>query len=531
MDLDLTAMKPRIESAALALLLGTSACSGIAYEDQSAADEVGEGEGNGGMESGETGPATTDTGSGTDTAGSDTDEGTDGDGGTDEGGLADPQLVTPICDPQQDQVIAYDLAEAHAEIAPELVRESVLTHSIVPQIPLSPRPFFNHFHFEHPPAIDSTLAITGELWKPQMLLDMSSPRFHLQFAVSGPTMSDQQRPPVDLAIVVDIGPSMVGLPLELADEALTAVSSALRIGDRITLISAGDQAELLSSALVEDGFEPSLPSTLAEVPQAGGAAISEALALAYSQLAELEPLPEAQSRVMLISAGHFAADLALVELVDGEAELGTTLTSVGVGASDGFAEGSLRTLAAAGKGASVYGPNADQLWLDLAEQFTAKMISSASDVEVTLILPPGLAVSERDPSWGGALETELELASLGPNDSLVFHQELVGCGELDPAAAIRVEVQWTEPGLAQMQQLVWEQPVAELGFGAMTTRKGAAVLAYTDALVAYRDGIDADARYGALLDALGHISEALESMPGDPDLIEMSEVLAKLESI
>lgn len=519
--------------AALALLLGTSACSGIAAQDQSAGDEIGDGIGEGEGDSDESASTggSDDADPGTDTSGDD--EGTSDT--SPEEGVDDPQLVTPICDPQQDQVIAYDLVEAHAEIAPELVRQSVLNYAIVPQIPLSPRPFFNHFRFEHPPANDTTLAITGELWKPQMILDLTAPRYQLQFAVSGPMIADEQRPSVDLAVVVDIGPSMVGLPLELADEALAAVSSSLRAGDRITLISAGDQAELISTTLVEDGFEPSLPSmlagTLADDPPAGGTAIHEALALAYAKLGELDPLPEAQSRVMLISAGHFAADVELIELVDSAAELDTTLTCVGVGASDQFADGSLRALAAVGKGASVYGPNADQLWLDLGEQFTAKMISSATDVEVTLILPPGLAVSERDPSWGGnELALETELASLGPNDSLVFHQELVSCGELDPAAAIRVEVQWIEPGLAETQQLVWDKPVADLGFGAMTTRKGAAVLAYTDALVAYRDGLDADARYGALLDALGHISAALESMPADPDLIEMSEVLAKLES-
>ena len=124
---------------------------------------------------------------------------------------------------------------------------------------------------------------------------------------------------------------------------------------------------------------------------------------------------------------------------------------------------------------------------------------------------------------------EIELAAIGPNDSLVFHHELVACAEPSPEAVIRVVVEWTEPNVPETQQVIWELPIAPPGFGNMLTRKGAAVLAYTDALVAYRDDLDAGARYGALLDALGHISEALESMPDDPDLIEMSEVLAKLE--
>ena len=516
-------------SLVLALLLGVSGCSGIAAEDQSGfGDEVGDEYGDGDGDT--TGQNGTDSG---------TDSGTDG--GTDTGtsdsgpeeGLADARLVTAACDPEQGSVIDYGLAEAHAEIAAELVRESVMSHASVPLIPLSTRPFFNHFHFEYPAATEATLAITGEIWKPQAMLEVSSPRYQLQFAISGPALLDEQRPPLDLAIVVDIGPSMVGEPLVLANEALAAVAESLRGGDRITLISAGDQAELLSSMVVADGLVPSLPNMLAEVVPAGSAVIDEGLALAYEQLeqlGELEPLPAAQARVMLISAGHFSADSALFELVDSWAELGVTLTEVGVGTLDQFAESSLRSLAEVGKGASVYGPNADQLWLGLGDDFTAKMIASASEVEVTLVLPPGLAISERDPSWGGEDSAMVEHALLGPNDSLVSHHELTACGEFDPEAAIRVEVRWQEPGLADAQELVWEQPVAELGYGSSATRKGAAVLAYTSALITYRDRLGVDARYGALLDALGRISDALESMPEDPDLIEMSEVLAKLES-
>jgi hypothetical protein len=520
--------------AALALLLGASACSGVALEaDQSAADDFGdddEGDGDTDTDESEGDESEGDDGdtAGSDSGGTDTD---DEDTGPAEG-PSDPGLMTPACDPLLDQVVGYDLAEAHAEIAPELVRESVMTSATVPQIPLSPRPFFNHFQFENPPAIDSTLAIVGELWKPPSMLELESPRFQLQFAISGPQMSDEQRPVLDLAVVVDIGPSMVGLPLELADEALKVVSSSLRNGDRITLISAGDQAQLIGTTIIEAGIEPMLPSMLGEVQPAGGAAIGDALGLAYDVLSELEPLGEAQQRVMLISAGHFVAEPAMIELVDGRAEQGIALTNVGVGAADQFAESSLRMLAAVGKGASLYAPNPDQLWLELGEQFTAKMITVAHDVEVSLVLPPGFAISERDPAWGGInLLPEIELAGLGPNDSLVFHQELVACGEPTPDAKIRVLVEWTEPNVPETQQLIWELPVAPPGYGTMMTRKGTAVLAYTDALIAYRDSLDANARYGALLDALGHISAALESMPEDPDLIEMSEVLAKLEGI
>lgn len=513
--------------AALIGILHIAGCSDIALD--AAGDDGFADDGYGESEDTESGPSTTgdptegDT-SGTDTSGTDTSGAEDGP----EEGLGDPHLLTPACDPFAGQQIAFDLAEANAEIAPELVRESVMSGASIPAIPLSSRPFFNHFEFEHPAASEATLAISGELWKPQMMLNEVAPRYQLHVAVSGPALSDAERPNLDLVLVADVGPSMAGAPLELADHALAQIAGALRVGDRVSLISAGDQPELLGTVLVEQGVAPTLPSMLAEVLPAASSAIDPALELAYDTLAELEPLADAQTRVILISAGHFVSGPDTLARVDSEAELGTTLTTIGVGPSDTFVESSLRALAVVGKGASLYEPNLAQIDHDLGEQLATKLITSADEVSVELELPAGLAISQRDPNWGDILPA-IELGRLGPNDALIFQHELESCGELATDAEIRVVLEWREPGGDELTLLVWTLPVDELGFGSMATRKGAAVLAYTQALIAYRD--DADARYGALLDALGQISAALESMPNDPDLIEMSEVLAKLESM
>src|SRR5690349_23664855 len=115
---------PRISRslAALALLLGTSACSGVALEgDQNAADDVGNDDQNGDDSQDDADESTSE--SDGDSSEGDSDTGTEGDGddtGPSEG-PDDPGLASPACDPVQDQAIQYDLSEAHAEIAPELV--------------------------------------------------------------------------------------------------------------------------------------------------------------------------------------------------------------------------------------------------------------------------------------------------------------------------------------------------------------------------------------------------------------------------
>lgn len=532
---DPTGLVPRRSTAMAAALVGLmqlAGCSDIAHNnlggDDAGDDFVGEDESSEGTDP--TTAAGTDADDTSDTSDTDTDTGPSEDDGLPEEGPADPHLLTPACDPAQGQVIGFDLAEAGFEHAPELVREAVMSGAPVPAIPISPRPFFNHYTFDHAPAAETTLALDGELWMPQAMLNEASPHFQLHFAVSGPALSDAQRPPLDLVVVGDLGPSMAGLPLELADHALDTMLAALRPGDRITLVGAGDEAELLGTIVVEQGVAPTLPSMLAEVLPASASNLDPALELAYDTLAELEPLADAQAGVVVLSAGHFVADAAALERVDAESELGVALVTLGLGPSELFIEGSMRTLALAGRGVSLYAANPEQIDVDLGEHLTNKLVTSAYDVSVELELPAGLAVDASDPTWGDTL-LALEAGRLGPNDSLVFQHQLEACGELSDDAMIRVELGWREPGKDEPQSLAWELPLDELGYGTLATRKGMAVLAYTKALVAYRDMVGPDARYGALLDALSQISGALEAMPNDPDLIEMSEVLAKLEGV
>ena len=92
-----------------------------------------------------------------------------------------------------------------------------------------------------------------------------------------------------------------------------------------------------------------------------------------------------------------------------------------------------------------------------------------------------------------------------------------------------VEIEWNDPSTHEAKLTVWDKPVAALGVGTMDTRKGAAVVAYARALRGYRDGKSVSESYGAVLDAISLIAEALQAQPEDPDLLEMSQVLGKLE--
>lgn len=473
-------------------------------------------------------------------------EGTEGESeetGEEEAGRSDPVLPTQACDPAAAHVLDYDLAEANLEVAPALIRDWVLGgEAKVPRLPLSPQPFLNYVDFGYPAAMGDDPQIVGELWQPAKGNAEQIERYRLQFAVRGPALDPinlgdpDERPPLDLAVVVDVGPSMAGHPFELANEALMAIEATLQVGDRVSLIAAGMEPVILTQGLViENGVDIELgPLTgvlEGEVADEGSADVAGALELAYAIVAP-DWEGQGQARVVLLSAGHFAVEPVIVDAIAEWAAGGHYLTTVGLGAPADYVDGAIRQLARVGRGPSLFVSDPEVIWQELSTGFANHMVAMNTDVEVRLRLPPGLARVERETAEPGVPPVGAPTqAMLGSNETLVFHHELEVCGELDPEDSIGVEVRYSYPGSDDVFETSWSWPLAELGSGSVQTRKGAAVVAYAHAMVAYRDAEVGPPTedYGVVLDALSWIAEALEHAPEDPDLIEMSQVLAKLD--
>lgn len=458
-----------------------------------------------------------------------TDTGDESDPDEPETGAEDPELALELCDANAEHAITYSLEQAKVEAAAVLVSNSVLVgDGTVPAIPLSPRPFLNHFDFDYAPADDWDPEVSGELWQSSMVNIDAPPRFHLQYAVRGPAMDPAQRLPVDLAIVVDLGAAMSGDPLSLVEEALAALESALLPGDRVTLIGASEVPVLLASGVIE---APGIVPLTGLIEQQEVAALSDvgaALEFAYDSVTPAWE-GQGQPRVLLISNGKFAPADTLATYVGDQAVDGRYLITVGVGDPKLFDEARISELAHEGRGAMLFAPNAEQLWLDLQQDFSANVLAAATEFEVTMTLPPGLTVRQRDPDPDLDL-SDPKLAILAPNDALVFHHELEACGAIASDAVIRVEIEWIDPVAKQAKQAVWEQPVSELGQGSHDGQKGAATVAYARALRSFRDGLPPSESYGMVLDAISQISNALEAQPDDMDLIEMSSVIAALSN-
>ncbi|WP_157595419.1 vWA domain-containing protein [Plesiocystis pacifica] len=517
-------------SACLPLLLSL-ACSSTLDDDDSVADGYGdEGETQGadeGEDSTETGD---DTGTSDDSSeASDTGE----DDGAGETGPTDPGMLAEACDPNAGQSHGYDLAVANLELAPALVREAVLFgDGKVPRIPLSPRPFLNHFDFGYAPSPGASPSLSGQLWPVGPANAEGVERYRFQFAVKAPALSPQQRPPVDLAIVVDLGPSMAGEPLVLVEEALAAIESALGPGDRVTLIAAGEEAMDLAAADIEGFGSTPLTGLINPEEAFGYAKLEAAIELAYASLESPWSGDEiGHRRVLLLSNGHFEVSPALADTVSSAAAEDRHLVSVATGTHELYADSALRELGRLGQGSAVFAPTADAVWAKLADGFTERMITAALDLEVELSLPPGLALAPTKPGGNGTgTAVEASEGILGANGALVFHHELLACAELDPNAFVVVELSWLDPTTFETVETDFQLPLDAIGEPSAAGLEAAAAVAYSQALVAYRDAEGPPGDYGLILDASTMIAAALEMNPEDADLIEMSEVLAQLET-
>ena len=441
----------------------------------------------------------------------------------------DPPELQLLCDADASQVLELDLGDANAEAAPVLVAEQVLNgDGKVPGIPLSPRPFLSHYEFDYEPAASELLEIAGELWTAPMADPEAPDRYGLQYAIRAPSWPEFQRPPIDLVVLVDLSMAMEGAPHELALQSLYAIESALVPGDHVTLIGAAEAPSILGTADYMGNEPGGLAEALYEPAFAPMADLDAALELAYETLTAPNEY-EGQPRVLLVSNGHYQWSAELPELVAEQAEAGVYLSGLGVGDPSLHDELTVSALVEPGLGSTLFAATEDQVWDALELDLAGHLMSAALDLQVALELPAGLAPRARGLEPAEVIP-EPRTAQLGPGEVLVFHQELEACAPLEPSAEIRVELSWLDPFSGEPYAIEWTRPLGELTPPSPLAQKGGATIAYTRALRSYRDAEDSDAAYGAVLDAITRITDALEASPEDPDLVEMSSVMAALGS-
>lgn len=504
-------------------------------DEEGTSDGFGEAEGSGdgdGDEPGDTG------GDGDGDPGGDGGDTGDGDGDVpddeetgDGDGDGDPE---PMCNDADEVVLYLSPDDSNSMSSPVQARTRVLddgTTSLA-VVPIRTWEFMNYYDFPYAPAADGELALHAAI--APMEDDPST--WRLQLAVSSEAMAPEERPPINLTLVLDTSGSMAGEPIELLKETSRAIVAQLREGDTVSICEWDTQnVWSLGGYEVSGPNDPTVLDIIDAVDASGGTDLNGGLVSGY-QLAQQVFDIDKLNRLVLISDGGANAGVTEIDLIAQNAMYGGSdgiyLVGVGVGKDGAYNDDLMNDVTDAGKGASIFIPSADEAWKVFGDDFENTMAIAGRDVQVELKMPPGFEIVKFSGEEFSGDPEEVEPQHIAPNDAMVFHQQVQTCAPelVDDAAEITVTASWEDPWSLESKQVSQTWTWAELAGGDQgLLLKGAAVLAYAESLHAYRKAASSDDKQLALVPAIEAVALAQAALPEDADLVEIGQVLAALE--
>ena len=287
--------------------------------------------------------------------------------------------------------------------------------------------------------------------------------------------SELERPPLNLAIAVDLSASMAGESIERVREGLLLMRAELEPEDRISLVGFSEGAQ----TLVEHAApaSPELEAAIEALEPEGATNIYAGLRAAYelvdaqAQAQAQDPAADpTQNRVLLVSDGLATAGILEPSSIEGLAsawsEIGYGLGTIGLG--DSFDVELMRSLAELGGGSfyfvedpsavvEVFSEEVQAFAVPLAEQVTidatvfagydlrgvygtkqAEVEGNHASIEI-----PILQLAHRDDNGSG----EAEEGRRGGGGAIVL--ELLPTGE-DPGEVGRIELDYRIPGSEEL---------------------------------------------------------------------------------
>jgi Ca-activated chloride channel family protein len=482
---------------------------------------------------------------GGETSGAGSDEGLDeGDGaddsqpetGTDTTGETDTTTGEPACNDVDPVVLYLSPDDSNSSSSPAQIEDRVLDENghDIGDISIRPWEFMNYYGFPYEAAADGSLAIYGAAQP----IEGVEGRYDMQLAVASETMTSEDRPPMNVTLVMDTSGSMAGEAIELLRETGKVIAAQLRVGDTVSMVEWDTQTMwTLAGYQVTGPSDPVVLDAIDALEAGGGTDLNAGLVSGY-ELAQAVYDAGAINRLVLISDGGANAGVTEADLIAENAAFGGAdgiyLVGVGVASSaDSYHDALMDTVTDVGKGASVFVGNSSEAQRMFGEQFLATMAISARDVQVELTLPPGFEIVKFSGEEFSGDPKEIEPQHIAPNDAIVFYQQVETCApELVTAdTPVGVKLTWLDVWTFEPQELSQEWTFGELfGSDPGLMRKGAAVLAYADALIAYKDALDGEAQTAALQPAIDAVTLAQAALPDDVDLQRIASVLANLSA-
>jgi Ca-activated chloride channel family protein len=292
-----------------------------------------------------------------------------------------------------------------------------------------------------------------------------------------------ERPPLNLAIAVDLSASMKGAPIARVRDGLLRMRDELQPEDRVSLIGFSAGATLLVEYVAADSVD--LAAVIAGLEPDAATNIYAGLREAFETV-DAHALDGWQNRALLVSDGianaGITSDDKLTGLAAAWAAQGYGLTTIGLG--NDFDVDLMRSLAEIGSGSFYYIENYAAVEEVFAEEVQAFTIPLAEQVTIDATVFEGYDLrrvygTKQAQTWGNDAHIEIPILQLahrvsdtdndngrrGGGGAIIF--ELLPTGE-DPGEVGRIEFNYQVPVTGEIvEQIVeitsplgpWETPV------------------------------------------------------------------------
>jgi Ca-activated chloride channel family protein len=275
--------------------------------------------------------------------------------------------------------------------------------------------FFNEHKLELPPAdCGQDVCVHGELGVMGNMITGSNCTLVMLGMNTAVDPSEMERPPLNLAIVVDTSGSMMGDPIAYLREGLFRMLDDLQPEDRISLVAFSSEAAVVAEHVAGD--DPMLSLAIGNLSANGQTNIYDGLRMGY-ELVERYAEPGLQNRLILLSDGEATAGITsparLVNLSTEYSLAGYALSTIGVG--EEFDPALMRELSETGSGAFYFLEDPSAVVEVFEEEVKTFLVPLAQDVVVDLVVDPGYSLraiygTKNAQVWGNT--GHLEIPSL-----------------------------------------------------------------------------------------------------------------------
>ncbi len=221
----------------------------------------------------------------------------------------------------------------------------------------------------------------------------------MQIGIQGYDIELEERPPLNLTLLVDVSGSMSSQDkLPLAKKALAMLIDEMGEEDSVSIaVYAGAAGEVLEPTKATEANKGKILAAFENLSAGGSTAGGEGLRLAYS-LAERNLNPDGVNRVMLLTDGDFNVGISdperLEDFVSRKRETGIYLSVMGFGTGN-YNDALMQKIAQTGNGTAGYVDSLNEARKLLKDDLSGNLFPIADDVKIQVEFNPARVAEYR----------------------------------------------------------------------------------------------------------------------------------------